>query len=129
MPIGKRYPAAPRFLLRSLAVLLPLLFVLLATDRAEAYTWMIRHGYTGCPACHADPSGGETLTAYGRVQSDLLLRMHYDGKEAPEPTKAAGFLGFADLPAAVMLGGSVRVASTAGGGTSFRVFPMQLDAY
>lgn len=44
---------------------------------ASAYTWMIRHGYGGCTTCHADPSGGELLTRYGRAQSDLLLRMRY----------------------------------------------------
>ena len=51
---------------------------------AYAYTWMIRHGYGGCMTCHADPSGGEALTRYGRAQSDLLLRMRYgnDGVSA-----------------------------------------------
>lgn len=48
---------------------------------ASAYGWMIRHGYGGCTTCHADPSGGETLTRYGRAQSDLLLRMRY-GKDS-----------------------------------------------
>jgi hypothetical protein len=48
-----------------------------ATTRAEAYPWMIRHGYGGCLTCHSDPSGGETLAPYGRVQGDLLLRMQY----------------------------------------------------
>jgi hypothetical protein len=53
------------------------LFVSLFPSRAHAYTWMIKHGYASCPVCHADPSGGELLTAYGRVQSDELLRMRY----------------------------------------------------
>src|SRR3954464_2086496 len=53
------------------------LFVSLFPSRAHAYTWMIKHGYASCPGCHADPSGGELLTAYGRVQSDELLRMRY----------------------------------------------------
>jgi len=53
------------------------LFVSLYPSRAHAYTWMIKHGYASCPVCHADPSGGELLTAYGRVQSDELLRMTY----------------------------------------------------
>jgi hypothetical protein len=48
---------------------------------ASAYAWMIRHGYGGCTTCHADPSGGELLTQYGRVQGDLILRMRY-GKDA-----------------------------------------------
>ncbi len=53
------------------------LFVSFVPSRAHAYSWMIKHGYAGCPVCHADPSGGELLTAYGRAQSDLLLRMRY----------------------------------------------------
>jgi len=59
------------------------LFVSLFPSRAHAYTWMIKHGYASCPVCHADPSGGELLTAYGRVQSDELLRMKY-GKSSGE---------------------------------------------
>ncbi|HEY5373541.1 MAG TPA: hypothetical protein VIK01_07625 [Polyangiaceae bacterium] len=54
-----------------------LLFVSFFPSRAHAYAWMIKHAYAGCPVCHADPSGGELLTAYGRAQSDLLLRMRY----------------------------------------------------
>jgi hypothetical protein len=61
-------------------VWLPLVFVAWSNP-AHAYTWMIRHGYGGCPTCHADPSGGELLTAYGRVQSDLVLRMRYGSDE------------------------------------------------
>ena len=62
------------------------LFVSLFPSRAHAYTWMIKHGYASCPVCHADPSGGELLTAYGRVQSDELLRMKY-GKSAGETSR------------------------------------------
>ncbi len=43
---------------------------------------MIRHAYGGCLTCHTDPSGGELLTPYGRVQGDLLLRMRYGGATA-----------------------------------------------
>jgi hypothetical protein len=57
------------------------LFVSLFPSRAHAYTWMIKHGYSGCPTCHADPSGGELLTMYGRLQSDELLRMKYGKSE------------------------------------------------
>src|SRR3954469_10188718 len=63
------------------------LFISLFPSRAHAYTWMIKHGYTSCPVCHADPSGGELLTQYGRVQSDELLRMHY-GKQSGESARA-----------------------------------------
>jgi len=47
---------------------------------------MIKHGYASCPVCHADPSGGELLTQYGRVQSDELLRMRY-GKSSSESSR------------------------------------------
>lgn len=130
MPNGTRLPLAPRALLRVLSLLLPLIVVLFVPARAEAYSWMIRHAYTGCPVCHADPSGGETLTPYGRAQSDLLLRMRYDGKKAEEaePSKASGFLWFADLPPPVMLGGSLRGATIVND-AGFRAFPMQMDLY
>jgi hypothetical protein len=122
--------SVPRVFVRALLVLLPLACVLLTTARAEAYTWMIRHAYNGCGVCHADPSGGETLTPYGRAQSDLLLRMRYDGKspEEVEPGKSSSFLGFLETPQNVMLGGSGRVASTLKD-SEYRLFPMQLDLY
>jgi hypothetical protein len=115
---------------RVLAVALPLVGVLFVSKPAHAYSWMIRHGYSGCPVCHADPSGGETLTAYGRAQSDLLLRMRYDGKnpEEAEPSPASRFLWCMDLPTSVLMGGSVRVASDYEN-KKFSVFPMQLDLY
>jgi len=68
---------------RFLGLALVALFVSLFPSRAHAYTWMIKHGYASCPVCHADPSGGELLTTYGRVQSDELLRMKY-GKSTSE---------------------------------------------
>ncbi|MEP7050419.1 MAG: hypothetical protein ABJB12_08710 [Pseudomonadota bacterium] len=73
--LGGRDPL--RALQRFFAWSLVALFVSLFPSRAHAYAWMIKHSYAGCPVCHADPSGGELLTAYGRAQSDLLLRMRY----------------------------------------------------
>jgi hypothetical protein len=115
---------------RVLSVALPLLAVLFVAKPASAYTWMIRHGYSGCPVCHADPSGGETLTAYGRAQSDLLLRTRWDGKnpEEAEPSSTSGFLGFIEPSPSVLLGGSVRLAASLRSG-DLSAFPMQLDAY
>jgi hypothetical protein len=115
---------------RMLSLALPFLAVLFVVEPASAYTWMIRHGYTGCPVCHADPSGGEILTAYGRAQSDLLLRMRWDGRnpEEVEPSSASGFLGFIEPSPSVLLGGSVRLASFLRSG-EITAFPMQLDAY
>ena len=61
-----RNPAAAR--------LLPLaaLGLALAPGRAEAFPWMIHHGYTNCAQCHVDPSGGGVLTDYGRAQGEIL---------------------------------------------------------
>lgn len=64
-------------LLRAVLAALTFSSVFAVTRVAHAYSWMIRHGYGGCTTCHTDPSGGETLTRYGRAQSDLLLRMRY----------------------------------------------------
>src|SRR5438876_491535 len=58
--------------LRIALVALPL-FALFAPQQAHAYPWMIKRGYASCPACHAEASGGETLTAYGHMISALTL--------------------------------------------------------
>lgn len=82
-----------------------------AASSAQAYPWMIRHGYTGCMPCHTDPSGGAgALTEYGRAQSDLLLRMPYGrSAETEEADRTAGFLwGLAPLPKELRLGGDFR---------------------
>jgi hypothetical protein len=70
-----------RALIRIVCGLVPLLVILAVAEDAHAYSWMIRHGYSGCTTCHTDPSGGELLTPYGRAQGDLLLRMRY-GKDS-----------------------------------------------
>jgi hypothetical protein len=61
---------------------LPVLFGLLvvfATERAEAYPWMIKHGYANCSGCHADPSGGELLTFYGHSIAAEALSTKWGG--------------------------------------------------
>ncbi|MET0403944.1 MAG: hypothetical protein ABW123_16150 [Cystobacter sp.] len=84
------------------------LFGLLASPRAEAYTWMIRHGYSSCAACHADPSGAGLVTAYGRAQSELLVAAHY-GKPKEEVSRSTGFLfGAVNTPDWLLLGLSFR---------------------
>jgi hypothetical protein len=125
-----RLPHDTRGMLGALLLVASVLLVLLTPSRADAYTWMIRHSYTACGVCHADPSGGEVLTEYGRLQSDLLLRMRWDGKNAQdaEPSSTAGFLGLVELPPSVMLGGSARMATILKDG-DIRPFPMQMDVY
>ncbi len=73
---------------------------LLTTRDALAYPWMLRHDYAACSMCHADPSGAGILTAYGRAQSEILLRTRWgEVKEDEDPAKLGGFaFGVAPLP-------------------------------
>jgi hypothetical protein len=73
-----QFPGAARKLLQLALITLPLL-ALFAPKQAHAYAWMIKRGYPSCPACHADPSGGELLTAYGRMISTLTLSTDWSG--------------------------------------------------
>ena len=89
-----------------------LLVVLLSVlpKPAWAYPFMIGHGYTSCAQCHADPSGGGTLTEYGRGQAEIFMRSVYR-KRAPdaEPGKIKDFaFGAVPLPKALQLQGDVR---------------------
>lgn len=114
--------------LRLAPALLFAALILTVSSPAHAYTWMIKHGYGSCLTCHADPSGGETLTGYGRLISQELLSTKWSETNG-EPSKFSQFLfGAFDLPETVLLGGSVRGAYTLKDG-DFRVFPMQIDAY
>jgi hypothetical protein len=70
---------AVRLALRVALLALPLL-ALLSPKPAEAYPWMIKHNYPSCSACHADPSGGELLTTYGRMISMLTLSTDWKGE-------------------------------------------------
>ena len=81
---------------------------LLAPWSAQAYPWMIRHGYASCAACHADPSGSGLLTPYGRAQSELLLAATY-GKTKEDVSPSTNFLfGAVPLPDWLNLGLSFR---------------------
>jgi hypothetical protein len=90
---------------------LAFVFALAVSSNASAYAWMIRHEYTSCATCHADPSGGELLTLYGRVTSDAALRMQYGG--GGEQKDVSGlFWGLIDLPEQLLLSGSYRTLAT-----------------
>lgn len=90
---GSSTPKAPSRQRRSglWCVLLSILTIMLWAEPAHAYGWMIRHAYGGCPSCHADPSGGELLTEYGRLQGDLLLRMQYGKKTTGDAAGGESF--------------------------------------
>jgi hypothetical protein len=110
--------------------------LLLTASNAQAYPWMIRHGYAGCLPCHTDPSGGAgALTAYGRAQSDLLLRTHSGpAGTSGEADPSSGFLGgLVPLPEALRLGGDFREAflsnKVEGAPLQQELITMRADAY
>ena len=94
---------------------------------------MIKHGFSKCGSCHTDPSGGETLTAFGRYQSEHLLTM--GGADIEEDSTGSRFLfGAVKEPKNVNLGGSYRhmvlySASVPTVPAEWRQFPMQVDVY
>jgi len=110
-----------------------LLVTLLFSTESWAYPWMIKHDYTGCALCHADPSGGFLLTAYGRAQQQTLLSTFGHGPEGNEVDRRSEFLmGAVSLPDWILAGGSVREAvmtvKPQGAPRSTRTFLMQADA-
>lgn len=121
--------AFPRFLL----VLMILGWGFAYGEDAHAYAWMIKHGFSKCGSCHTDPSGGETLTKMGRVESEYLLSA--GGNDFDVPSDGAQFLwGLIEEPDNVRLGGSYRhmfiyTASVPGLPSTTRHFPMQADLY
>lgn len=72
-----------RQLARALLSIAVLALALAWSGRAEAFHWMIRHDYTGCNTCHADPSGAGLLTAYGRGLAETVVRTRF-GKHQDE---------------------------------------------
>src|SRR3954471_11557832 len=72
-------PSGALLILRIAIIVLPLI-ALFTPKQAHAYAWMIKRGYPSCPACHADPSGGELLTGYGRMISQLTLSTNWSGE-------------------------------------------------
>jgi hypothetical protein len=86
-------------------------FALALSSNASAFAWMIRHEYTSCATCHADPSGGELLTMYGRVTSDAALRMQY-GSTGEQSDRSGLLWGLINLPEQLLLSGSYRNLAT-----------------
>ena len=121
---------------RTMGRLLPIVYACLALvavslwpASAEAYPWMIRHGYGACRTCHTDPSGGETLNSFGRLQGDQLMQMRYSSDKSPSASR--GFLwGAVDPPSQLQLGGSLRSMTIyTPDDSDVRAFPMQMDVY
>lgn len=58
------------------------LFGAFFSSSAWAFPELTRHGYTSCTACHVSPSGGGTLTKYGRELSrEILSTWGYEGEQ------------------------------------------------
>lgn len=119
---------------RALALILfPVLGILLPTT-AQAFPWMIKHGYVGCQVCHVDPSGAGILTKYGRAQSELLLKSRYGPpSDDGSVSKSTQFLlGAFQLPDAiegqVAVRGGVMLNRTAipGSRATDQVIPLQM---
>jgi hypothetical protein len=110
-----------------------LVAVLFTSRRAEAYPWMVRHGYVQCAECHADPAGGGLLNPYGRAQGEILMRMRYGSPADSEPGPLAdpvwGLLP--ELPQSLLVGGDVRwarvIQKAEGGDATGRFILMQSD--
>ncbi len=96
---------------RKLVLALWFVATLLWANHSYAYSWMIRHEYTGCATCHIDPSGGYLLTAYGRAQTQTLLSTFGHGPPGDEVDRRSEFaLGLFHVPAWLNLGATVREA-------------------
>ena len=101
---------APRAIVWAISLAVGLVVPLLCASNADAYTWMIRHGYAGCTPCHTDPSGAGPLTPYGRAQGELLLQSRY-GETSEEASPLAGLAwGTMQTSDALRLGADFREA-------------------
>ena len=83
--------------------------VFVASASAHAFPENVRHGYVNCTSCHVSPTGGGTLTPYGRsLSSELMSTWSFKNEE--------GFLNGAikeeQMPEWLMIGGDLRVLQT-----------------
>ena len=91
----------------------PLFFVLLLTSLlgslAFAYPENVRHGYVNCTSCHVSPTGGGTLTPYGRgLSAELMSTWNYKGEEG----FLHGLIKEEKMPEWLMIGGDLRSVQT-----------------
>lgn len=113
-------------------LLLSVVTLLIAPREAQAYPWMIRDGYTGCATCHADPSGGGLLTAYGRAESERLLSFAPREKDKSPSRSSEALFGLLPEPEGLLYSFGYRAAlfgtKTEEQPASGRVILMQADA-
>lgn len=96
------------------------------SPKCFGYAWMIRHGQAQCANCHVDPSGGETLTAWGRSAASALLT----GSSSSDLPGRGRLLFGINEPEFAKIGGSFRAMAVSDLGEQYtRVFPMQADLY
>jgi hypothetical protein len=105
--------------------LLTLVFLGLRAPSAQAYPWLIKHGFAQCGNCHVDPMGGETLRGMGRAAGESLLAMPWG---QATPSSFGQLLFGVPESESVHVGGSVRGMMIGNLETAkARAFPMQLD--
>lgn len=54
----------------------------IAVGKAEAFPWVVQHGYTTCMTCHYSPSGAGALTNYGKFIGGELFGRYNDSSTA-----------------------------------------------
>jgi hypothetical protein len=95
-------------LVRLFIALSAALVVGLVSANANAYPWMIRHGYANCGTCHTDPSGSGLLTEYGHSQSEILLSTRYGGADAEPGHFSDSLFGLMPESETFLVGGWIR---------------------
>ncbi len=100
---------------------------LVSASTAFAFPWSAKHGYGSCAVCHVDPSGGGQLAAFGRTESERLVRWR---PGTPDLTDDAGarnarFLWFLELPDAVNLSGNLRFGALVQPGKTPAAIPLE----
>jgi hypothetical protein len=86
--------------------LLALVLMLVAfTNVAHAFPENIRHGYVNCTSCHVSPTGGGTLSPYGRsLAAEVVSKWSYKGEE----DFLHGLLKEDAMPEWLQVGGELR---------------------
>ena len=101
-----------------------LIFSAMAPQKAWAFPEMVRDGYVNCISCHVSPTGGGTLTSYGRALSKDILSY------AGEDFEAKALYGAVDFPKWILMGGDVRFLQLYSDTPTVRqatFFPMEAD--